>query len=109
LLSLRHEGWTISPNFHFGHMAKGFVWTFGDISVEEYVSYWLAQIGAAGQLRREDWFEYFDRLIELRIASEADRDDFDRVFHAFRLPPPRRVIVAADAVSPALVDLTPQP
>jgi hypothetical protein len=80
LLSLRHQGWTIAPNFHFGHMAKGFVWTTGDIGVDEYVSYWLAHIGAAGQIRREEWRKYFNRLIELSIASEADRKDFDRDF-----------------------------
>ena len=80
LLSLRDQGWTISHNFHFGHTAKGFVWTTGDIGVEEYVSYWLEEISAVGQVRREDWIGYFDRLIELRIASEGDRTDFHRDF-----------------------------
>jgi hypothetical protein len=54
LLSLRDQGWTIAPNFHFGHLAKGFVWTTGDIGVDEYVSHWLAQIGASGQVRRAE-------------------------------------------------------
>jgi hypothetical protein len=80
LLSLRDQGWTIAPNFHFGHMAKGFVWTTGDVGVEDYVRYWLEHIGAAGQVRREDWSGYFARLIKLGIASEADREDFDRNF-----------------------------
>jgi hypothetical protein len=61
-------------------MAKGFAWTTGDIGGEEYVRYWLRHIGSAGQVRREDWSWYFDRLIELYIASEADREHFDRNF-----------------------------
>ena len=80
LLSLRDQGWTIAPNFHFGHMAKGFVWTTGDIAVEKYVSHWVAQIGATGQVRSRAWNKYFDELIELHIASEADRKDFHRNF-----------------------------
>jgi hypothetical protein len=96
LLSLRDEGWTVVPNFHFGHMAKGFVWTTANIGVDEYVSHWLAQIGGAGQIRREEWRRYFDRLIELRIASEADRKAFDRDFtqtkrSSARPPPGLRV------------------
>ena len=80
LISLRDRGWIIAPNFHFGHMAKGFVWTTGDIGVEEYVRYWLEQIGTAGQVRRKDWRKYFDGLIKLHIASETDRENFDRSF-----------------------------
>jgi hypothetical protein len=80
LLSLRDRGWRVAPNFHFGHMAKGFVWTTGDIGVEDYVEHWAKQIGSAGQIRREDWRGYFDQLIELRIASRADRENFDRDF-----------------------------
>jgi hypothetical protein len=80
LLSLRKQGWTIGPNFHFGHTAKGFVWTSGDISVEDYVAYWVEAIGSAGQVRREDWNRYFDQLIDLGIASKADRKNFDRDF-----------------------------
>jgi hypothetical protein len=80
LLSLRDRGWTVAPNFHFGHMAKGFVWTAGDITVDDYVSYWIAHISTAGQIPRKEWRGYFDRLIGLHIASEADRKDFDRDF-----------------------------
>ena len=80
LLVLREVGWTITPNFHFGHMAKGFTWTTGDISLEKYVEYWLVHIGSAGQVRRERWDDYFAELIELGIASHDDREAFDRDF-----------------------------
>jgi hypothetical protein len=59
---------------------RGFVWTTGDIGVEKYVRYWLEHIGTAGQVRRKDCGEFFDRLITLHIASEADRENFDRNF-----------------------------
>jgi hypothetical protein len=92
LLALRDQGWAISPNFHFGYMETGMVWTTGDIGAEEYVSYWCEHIGATSQVRRDDWSSYFDGLIDLRIASEDDRDDFDRNFthtkRAFAAPRP---------------------
>lgn len=80
LLSLRDDGWAIWPNFHFGHLAKGFVWTSGSIGLDEYVKYWLEHIEVAGQVRRKGWKKYFDGLIDLGIASESDRDLFDRDF-----------------------------
>lgn len=80
LLALSDQGWAVAPNFHFGYMEKGLVWTTGDIGVEEYVKYWYEHIGATGQIGREDWSWYFDRLIKLHIASEADREDFDGNF-----------------------------
>jgi hypothetical protein len=82
LLSLREHGWEIWTNFHFGHTAKGFAWTNGSLGVDEYVSYWLGHIDAAGQIRRKGWKGYFDGLIELGIASESDREAFDRDFVA---------------------------
>jgi hypothetical protein len=61
-------------------MAKGLVWTAGPIDVDSYVDYWLGQIEAAGQVKREDWPAYVDSLVELGIASDADRDTFDSAF-----------------------------
>jgi hypothetical protein len=80
LLALRGSGWQVSPNFHFGHMAKGFVWTQGDILVERYISHWVDEIGATGQIKRADWEAYFDQLISLGIAAASDRAKFDEDF-----------------------------
>lgn len=80
LLSLQELGWDIWPNFHFGHMAKGFVWTSGNIDTNEYVEHWLENIDATGQIPRKRWKRYFDELVKLRIASESDREAFDRDF-----------------------------
>jgi hypothetical protein len=80
LLSLREHGWDIWPNFHFGHMAKGFVWTTCGMCLDEYVDYWLGQIDSAGQVRRNHWKKYFEGLIELGVASGSDREAFDRDF-----------------------------
>jgi hypothetical protein len=80
VLALRERGWVVAHNFHFGHMAKGFVWTTGDIPVDDYVNYWREHIGSAAQIRRQDWTKYLAKLTKLRIATEADRQSFRRDF-----------------------------
>src|SRR5437660_12660343 len=39
VLSIRDRGWNVTPNFHFGHMARGLAWTTTDARLEEYVAY----------------------------------------------------------------------
>ena len=80
ILALRDGGWRIWPHFHFGHMAKGFAAMSGDITLENYATYWLGEISNAGQISRDAWREYFDELVTLGIASEDDRETFRRDF-----------------------------
>lgn len=80
LLSLRNRGWEIRPHFHFGHMAKGFAAASGGIALEDYLSYWLAEIGGTGQVKRDRWWAYFDELVRQRIVDETDRETFERDF-----------------------------
>jgi hypothetical protein len=80
LLKLRDEGWTVSPNFHFGHMTKGFSHMQGEITADEYVDYWMDHIRAARQVQRSEWMGYFDELVDLGIAALADREVFQRDF-----------------------------
>jgi hypothetical protein len=80
LLELRSLGWSVRPNFHFGHMSTGFVWTSTEMAVDDYAAHWIAEIGSTRQVPREEWGGYFDELIRLRIASDANREEFDRAF-----------------------------
>lgn len=80
LLRLQDRGWKVAPNFHFGHMAKGFVWTNGDIDVDAYVQYWMKNVHSAKQIPRAEWSAYLDELISRGIASDTDRQAFKRDF-----------------------------
>jgi hypothetical protein len=80
ILDLDHEGWNVSPNFHFGFMAKGFCWTTTIMPLKEYMSYWQKNIKNAVQVERRDWDGYWDKLVKAKIAEPADREDFDHNF-----------------------------
>lgn len=74
------EGWSVKPNFHFGHMQRGFCWTTSDIDLEDYLDLWQERIGAEASVAREDWDDYWAWLIDQGIARQEDRPEFDRSF-----------------------------
>lgn len=76
----RESGWCVAQNFHFGHMQAGYAWTSGDIDIGSYLDLWRAEIEHAGAIPREEWPEYFEWLVEKRIAQPDDRAEFDRCF-----------------------------
>jgi hypothetical protein len=80
LLLLRDAGWSVDPNFHFGHMASGFAWTTTDAQLEEYVAHWSERIGCMGVIPREKWEEYWADLVERRFALSDDKKAFDQSF-----------------------------
>lgn len=92
VLKLQSEGWSVSPNFHFGFMAKGYCWTDTTMPVADYMRYWLERIGDAGQIRRRDWDQYWRSLVRDKIAKPEDRELFDDKFtnkaHASVTPRP---------------------
>lgn len=77
---LESEGWSASPNFHFGFMAKGLCYTKTTIPITEYLSYWQANISDTMQVNRADWEEYWGRLEKAEIVEAADHKAFDRDF-----------------------------
>jgi hypothetical protein len=79
-LKLQNEGWSVSPNFHFGFMATGYCWTNTTVPVVEYMRYWLERIDDAGQIERRDWEQYWRNLVNDKIAKTEDRESFDRDF-----------------------------
>lgn len=80
VLSLRTGGWTVEPNFHFGHMATGFVWTTVGAPLEEYVAYWRKQIANTGQYTREHWETFWRELVQQRFARPDEKTHFDQSF-----------------------------
>jgi hypothetical protein len=74
------DGWTVTPNFHFGHMQRGFCWTTSDIEVEDYLRLWEVHIATAGNVPRGEWASYWSWLIEREIAKAEDRAEFERDF-----------------------------
>jgi hypothetical protein len=81
LAQLRDQpGWHVNPNFHFGHMERGYCWTTTSRDVAEYTELWTHEIRSAGAIRREDWDDYWVWLEKERIAAPEDRLEFDRHF-----------------------------
>lgn len=83
LLALATQpGWSLAPNFHFGHFQRGYCWTSATRDVHEYVALWREHIGEAGAVPRERWAGYWTWLERERIAAPEDRHEFDRHFEA---------------------------
>jgi hypothetical protein len=80
VLSLRDAGWNVEPNFHFGFMAAGFVWTTADAPVEKYTAYWCERIDSTGAIPREKWGEFWRDLVRQRFARTDDKTQFDQLF-----------------------------
>jgi hypothetical protein len=80
VLKLQNEGWSVSPNFHFGFMATGYCWTNTAMPVAEYMRYWLEHIHDAGKIERRHWDHYWRTLVSEKIAKPGDRESFDRDF-----------------------------
>jgi hypothetical protein len=74
------EGWSVKPNFHFGHMQRGFCWTTSDIGLEDYLQLWQERIATEGSVARDDWDAFWAWLIGEKIARQEDRPEFDRHF-----------------------------
>jgi hypothetical protein len=74
------EGWSVKPNFYFGHMQRGFCWTTSDIDLEDYLQLWQERTAAESSVAREDWDDYWAWLIDEKIARREDRPEFDRHF-----------------------------
>lgn len=73
-------GWDAGPNFHFGHMQRGYCWTTSERPLDEYLQLWTAEIHSAGNVPREEWDDLWAWLEAERIATPADRPEFDRHF-----------------------------
>jgi hypothetical protein len=81
LLALAHQpGWSAKPNFHFGHLQRGFCWTTSTRDVREYVGLWCQRINNTGVIPREQWDDYWIWLKREHMAAAEDRTEFDRHF-----------------------------
>ena len=80
VLALQSEGWTITPNFHWGFTATGYAWMRSPLSVEEYCAYWISEIGETREVVRGDWESYWARLEAARIVESVAKATFDAEF-----------------------------
>jgi hypothetical protein len=74
------ENWRVRPNFHFGHMQRGYCWTMSEIDVESYLQLWCGRIDTTGNVPREEWDAYWGWLVDQAIARREDWPEFERHF-----------------------------
>ena len=80
IVMLANDQWDVWPNFHFGFMAAGFCWTTTTLSLAEYVSYWRDNIDSVVQIYRQDWDEYWEKLVKAKVVDQTERGNFDNDF-----------------------------
>ena len=78
--ALAGDDWEVVPNFHFGHMRRGFVWTSSELDVDAYLKLWQSEIADASAVTRADWPDYWAWLEEQRIAAPNDYPQFQSDF-----------------------------
>ncbi|MGO9196766.1 MAG: hypothetical protein ACLQK4_06530 [Acidimicrobiales bacterium] len=74
------DGWKAGPNFHFGHMQRGYCWTTSSIELGAYLDLWQDQIEHAHAVAEDEWDSYWQWLEQQQIATPGDRPEFDRHF-----------------------------
>jgi len=77
LLKLMENGWQLRPNFHFSFQATNLMWTEGRTKIEEYLRYWQRNVDSLRQIKRNEFEDYFEQMLEVGIVLEGD-------FHAFK-------------------------
>lgn len=80
VLALRSSGWRVEPNFHWGFMAPGYAWAHSPCSVDDYVAYWLKNIGASRELARSEWDSYLASLQRSAILDASGKEAFEKEF-----------------------------
>lgn len=78
VFGLRERGWMLKPNFHLAHMTTNLVYTTVGLTVE---AYWELCAGAPSWLRawrREEHEHLFELLLANKLATAANRREFDR-------------------------------
>ncbi len=81
LSELRGQGWAAKPNFHFGHVERGYCWTCNKTDIDDYVGLWTERIiNGEGKVPDEKWETYWDWLEREQIACPEDKPEFNRHF-----------------------------
>lgn len=80
LLMLTKDQWNVWANFHFGFMARGFCWTTSNLPIADYMLYWKDNIDSVVQISRQDWDEYWEKLVQAKIVDPTERSGFDDDF-----------------------------
>jgi len=81
LRRLREEpNWDAGPNFHFGHIQRGYCWTCNQLHLDEYLEVWTERIGTLAPIPRSRWDDFWSWLEEKRIACPENRAEFDLHF-----------------------------
>lgn len=79
---LADSGWTLEPNFHFGFMAKGLVWTTSSLDAHSYMDYWRDRIEELAEWERPEWDIQLEELVDAGIFDPADTAKFEKAFKA---------------------------
>lgn len=73
LNKLRTNGFTISKNFHVSYRSCNLLWFTGGLSTEEYLTYWIQNIGNLRQAKRIEFESIFLDLEKSKLILDTDQ------------------------------------
>ena len=59
-------------NFHFSFATKNLMHTKGRIKTEEYLRYWQRNVDSLRQIKRDEFRDFFERMLEMGIVLADD-------------------------------------
>ena len=97
LLDLRSDGWEVKPNFHLGYRQRGFGRAESACRIEDYLDYWLKQIGSAHELERDQWPPVLQQLADEGVVSKQYESEFaQQTENKLRVHPRPGVLITFD-------------
>jgi len=75
-LALRAKGWSLTPNFHFGHAQPNFGPKFKDNrALKRYLSFWQKHQGSIRRVERREWEQFMKLLYRYKLLPTTWRVD----------------------------------
>jgi hypothetical protein len=77
---LQDAGWSATSNFHCAFMQQNLFYPRPVTSLAAYWDYWSNNRHDLRQRKKEEFEDFFEKLVSLKIAAEEDRAAFDTFF-----------------------------
>ena len=74
LLKLQEQGFKVEPNFHISYRSSNLLWFKGNLNLSEYLTYWKKEYKTLKQIKRSEFGEFFNKLIESQNMLKEEMD-----------------------------------
>ena len=83
---LKDERCDVYPNFHIAAYAKNRFWSRGDISLIDYIRFWINELNnnelrqVSRKIDKEAFASYYEKLVDSKVVNKNDYGEFKEIF-----------------------------